>query len=136
MTRIKRYVIDSPNGIRVSYPGYDVDTADPAHLSLSPTSRIPQIVMQGVYGGPFPGDVFHNLGFAPIVLPNIVRPGNPNATPGFGSITPFSGYQRPSTIVAPVYNSQIVSLTDRFTFLQSPVGNLAVNYFAYSEPAI
>ena len=111
-------------GVFIAPPGVDASTAPADALTLHVTSATAQIAMQGIAEGPFPRVIPHTLGYAPIIIPNLI---STNLADGlFGYVRPFDNTYAPYT------NSYVRSESNQFTFLQSgPL--LSINYFVLNR---
>lgn len=131
MTRQAAFILghrayDDEDGVFVGLPGFDAATASQDEMSLYITTKIPQIAKNGVVGGPFPYIIPHAIGFAPIVLINLVSSDLVSNTTGY--VRPFDMNTLNPTL------SQVKSEAVALTFLQSGPAR-SINYFAYTIPA-
>ena len=117
---------DDEDGVFVCPPGVDARTATQDEMLLYITTKIPQLAMTGVVSAPFPQIVPHLIGYAPIILPNLVSADFITHTTGY--MRPFDNYDYG------VAKSQVKSETTQFTFTQTGGKNIAINYFAYTIP--
>lgn len=124
-----RREVDGQDGVFVAPPGIDARVAATDDLSLYVTTKIPQLAMTGVISPPFPVVVPHTIGFAPIILPNLISTNAFNA--GAGYIRPFD------TNYIPGCKSSVKSEATQFTFAQTDSSGriLPINYFAYAIEA-
>lgn len=111
-------------GVFVSPPGVDASTADVSNLSLHINSAMAQIAIQGVSAGPFPTVIPHSLGYAPIVIPNLISTDLVGGT--FGYVRPFDNAYPPYT------NSYAKSEAAQFTLFQTGPA-LSINYFVLNR---
>ena len=110
-------------GVFISPPGVDASVASADELTLHITTATAQIAMMGVVAAPFPRDVPHGLGYAPIVLPNLI---STKIAGGWTYNRPFDGGWAPYT------NSMVQSSSDKLTFIQSG-DTLDINFFAFNR---
>ena len=131
-----RYILvrrGAERGFWVAPPNVDANTATAEQLLLHITSAIPQLAMQGVVAPAFPKIVPHLLGYAPLVLPNLI---STKVAGGFS-------YQRPfDNVYGPWIRSNVKCEATQLTIDQEnlpapgPVyaTPLDVNYFVYNRP--
>lgn len=126
-----RYILK--NGIAISPPDVDASTAAVDQLLLHITSAIPQLAMQGVATPAFPRVVPHLLGYAPIILPNVMSDKLVGGT--FSYVRPYDNTS------GPWVRSRVKSEATQFTIEQENIvfnstsaTPLNVNYFVYSRP--
>lgn len=121
-------------GVFIAPDGVDAETASPDELLVHITSQTAQIWQRGIVAGPFPQDVMHTLGFAPLALPNLV--GSDRWDRG------QEGYLRPfASGASPWLLTNLISKADRLTFNQSQVNGIYssglpayCNYFMFNRP--
>lgn len=133
---MKRFILGkrgSEWGVFISPPGIDAAIAPASSLLLHVTSATSQIAMQGVVAPSFPKVVPHILGYAPIVLPNLI---SDKITAGFPYVRPYDNSY------GDWIRSRIISEPTQFTVLQEyiagggsiiPAAPLDVNYFVYNK---